>query len=131
MDFRREFDLEKNYRPKISLIFPSSNNVLYDNLEKVFSKQIHLDITRERPLSNGWFVDFIKLEVRERTFYFPCYEWVDDGYITFPGDTELPQNEKFEIVKNHRKNYLADKKVGKRNQWIAKDKLKTTYPATS
>ena len=45
--------------------------------------------------------------MNRQTYYFPCYEWVYDGYLAFSSVTRLPQNEHLTVIKHHRDEYLA------------------------
>lgn len=52
------------------------------------------------------FVDFININVHDKDFYFPCYDWVSNGYVTPNSITALPQYEKNKALTTFRSTAL-------------------------
>ena len=52
-------------------------------------------------------MEFINVNVHGKDFYFPCYEWITNGFITPNCTTALPQQEQNEALKQLRKESLC------------------------
>ena len=52
-------------------------------------------------------MDFICVNVHGKDFYFPCYEWITNGYITSNSSTALPQHEQNDALKQFRTESLC------------------------
>ena len=83
----------------------------------IFAQRKNLDI-KKWGFSSDWFVEFVRVKVKNHEYYFPCYEWVEDGYVAFPG---WPLNEEPGVLKKHRTEFLAVRY--KQYQWIEKNKI--------
>lgn len=54
------------------------------------------------------YVDFINVNVHGKDFYFPCYDWVSNGFVTPNSTTALPQHEHNDALKTFRSESLLN-----------------------
>ena len=47
-------------------------------------------------------MEFINVNLHGKDFYFPCYEWITNGFITPNSTTALPQHEQNDALKQFR-----------------------------
>lgn len=54
-----------------------------------------------------WYVEYVQVNFRGREYFFPCYEWVNDGFTTAEGKAILPQNDDHAVLAKFRSEYLT------------------------
>ena len=47
-------------------------------------------------MSPDWYVEYIQVIAKGQQFFFPCYEWVDDGFTTAEGKALIPSKTEHE-----------------------------------
>lgn len=52
-------------------------------------------------------MDYINVNVHGKDFYFPCYEWITNGFITPNSTTALPHVEENDALKQFRSESLS------------------------
>ncbi|CBY10063.1 unnamed protein product [Oikopleura dioica] len=68
-------------------------------------------VIKDKGISPDWYVEFVKVFCKGKEFFFPFYEWVTDGATTAEGTAYLPQNDKLEVKKNFREDYLRKQRT--------------------
>ena len=66
-------------------------------------------------------MDFINVNVHGKDYYFPCYEWVTNGFITPNSTTALPHHEENDLLKHFRSESLL--KERSKHSWAAAEDI--------
>ena len=67
-------------------------------------------VIADQGYSSDWYVEFINVNVHGKDVYFPCYEWVTDGFSTPNSKTALPHHEENDALKQFRSKSLLKEK---------------------
>jgi hypothetical protein len=78
-------------------------------------------VIKDKGISPDWYVEFVQVFLKGKEFFFPFYEWVTDGATTAEGTAFLPQNDKLEVKKKFREDYLRKQRTTYR--WRAEPEM--------
>ena len=64
-------------------------------------------VIKDKGMSPDWYVEYVQVFVKGSEYFFPCYEWVEDGYTVPEGKAFIPQRDSSDVLTAFRSTFLS------------------------